>query len=129
MEEIVISKKELAARGFAPCKLNGTYTVQINTQKTTRSGWVAFNCTAVAADNSSTDCTIGASVLMAVASPLWEEDKENDEVVFFVGASAVLTFAYTEGEFSASILAAEAPVAPVAPAPAPAPATSRRGRK
>lgn len=133
MEEIVISKKELAARGFAPCHLNGTYTVQVNTKKASRNGWIAFNCTAVDADNNTTDCTIGASVLMAVPSPIWEED--GDDIVFLVGASAVLTFQYVEGDFSASILAAEvpaapaAPVAPPAPAPATATTTSRRGRK
>ena len=105
MSEVVsIAKKTLLAKGFNPCKLTGTYTVQLNLQKASKSGWIAFNCTAIAADGEETLVTIGASLIASVPSPLWEDTGET--IDFKIGAAASITFTYEKDDFSSTIVAA-----------------------
>lgn len=102
--EIKISKAELNAKGFAPCKLNGTFDVQLNCQRNSQR-WVSFNATAIDAEGNSTVVSLGASNIVTIPSPLWSEEGEN--YVFNIGASARLTFQYVEGDFASTILAAQ----------------------
>ena len=102
--EVRIAKIELQMRGYVPCKLNGTYDVELKCQRA-QSKWLSFNATAIAADGTTTVVSLGASNITAVPSPLWSE--EGSDFVFNIGASARLTFQYVEGDFASTILAAQ----------------------
>lgn len=104
MSEVRISKAELNAKGFAPCKLNGMFNVQLNCQRNSQR-WLSFNATAISDDGATTVVSLGASNITSVPSPLWSE--EDNDFVFNIGASARLSFQYVEGDFASTILAAE----------------------